>query len=265
MEIVRWVYEKGFAARTVDVPGAEQRIAADYLFHTRPDFPGRDAYGLDQMVELWADLDETWTDHSLVPERYEPIGPAHVLVTVRQTARLRGSDRRLAEMLYMLWHLTEGKAQETWTATDRDEALKAAGLSEQSMSEDNVEIVRHSTEAYSRGAIDEALASWAPDAVLDWSNSRGLEPEVVRGRDQIRAYMEQFLQAFEEIRIEFEDIFEADTDVVIAENLAYLRGHNGVEVTARSAWIITFQNGRQTSLTLYQSQADALEALGLSE
>ena len=133
------------------------------------------------------------------------------------------------------------------------------------MSEKNVEIVRCATEAYSRGDLDEALASWSADAVLDWSNSRGLEAAVVRGRDEIRAYMEQFLEAFEEVRIELEDVFEADEGVVIVENLAYFRGRDGIEVTARSAWVITLQNGCQTSLTLYQSKADALKAAGPSE
>jgi ketosteroid isomerase-like protein len=133
------------------------------------------------------------------------------------------------------------------------------------MSEKNVEIVRRATEAYSRGDLDEALASWSADAVLDWSNSRGLEAAVVRGRDEIRAYMEQFLEAFEEVRIELEDVFEADEGVVIVENLAYFRGRDGIEVTARSAWVITLQNGCQTSLTLYQSKADALKAAEPSE
>src|SRR4029079_18534588 len=100
------------------------------------------------------------------------------------------------------------------------------------MSEKNVEIVRRATEAYSRGDLDEALASWSADAVLDWSNSRGLEAAVVRGRDEIRAYMEQFLEAFEEVRIELEDVFEADEGVVIVENLAYFRGRDGIEGTA---------------------------------
>ena len=125
--------------------------------------------------------------------------------------------------------------------------------------------MRRATEAYSRGDLDEALASWSADAVLDWSNSRGLEAAVVRGRDEIRAYMEQFLEAFEEVRIELEDVFEADEGVVIVENLAYFRGRDGIEVTARSAWVITLQNGCQTSLTLYQSKADALKAAGPSE
>ena len=128
-----------------------------------------------------------------------------------------------------------------------------------------MEIVRRATEAFSRGALDEALESWAPDAVLDWSNSHGLEAVVVRGRSEIRAYMEQFRETFEGIAIELEDIVEVADGVVVAENLAYVRGRDGLEVTARSAWLITLRNGRQTSLTLYQSKAEALEAAGLSE
>lgn len=76
------------------------------------------------------------------------------------------------------------------------------------MAQEDVEIVRRSAEAFSRGALDEMLESWAHDAVLDWSNSRGLEAAVVRGRDGIRAYMERFLETFEEVRIELEDILE---------------------------------------------------------
>jgi hypothetical protein len=130
VELVRWVYEKSHARRTVDVTGSEERVSPGYRFHTRPAFPGPPAYRLDQMVDLWADLDATYTDYSLVPEVYEPIGPSHVLVTLLATTRLRGSDRQLVEHLYMLWRVTDGRVQETWTATDREQALKAGGLAE---------------------------------------------------------------------------------------------------------------------------------------
>ena len=133
------------------------------------------------------------------------------------------------------------------------------------MPPENVEIVRRSTEAYSRGALDEALESWAQDAVLDWSNSRGLESAVIRGRGEIRDYMERFIEMFDNVRIELEDIREVDEGVVIAENLAHVRGRDGIETTARSAWLITLRNGEQTSLTLYQSKAEALEAAGPSK
>jgi ketosteroid isomerase-like protein len=133
------------------------------------------------------------------------------------------------------------------------------------MAQENVEIVRRATEAYSRGDLDGTLESWAPNALLDWSNSRGLEAGVVRGRDQIRRYMERFLELFEEVRIEFEDLTEVKEGVVVADNLARVRGRDGIETQARSTWLITLQDGQQTSLTLYQTRAEALEAAGLRE
>jgi hypothetical protein len=47
---------------------------------------------------------------------------------MRQTTQLRGSDQQLTEIIYMLWHLTDGKAQETWTSTERQQVFEAAGL-----------------------------------------------------------------------------------------------------------------------------------------
>ncbi len=49
------------------------------------------------------------------------------------------------------------------------------------MSPENVEVVRRSTEAYNRGDFDGMLEYWAPGAVLDWSNSYGLDARVFRG------------------------------------------------------------------------------------
>ena len=126
VELVRWVYEEGYARRKVDMPGVEDRIAPDYRFHTRSGFPGRTVYRLDEMTALWADLDTTFSDHRLVPQRYEALGRAHVLVTLEQTARLRGSDQRIDQTVYMLWRLADGRVSETWTFTDEAEARAAA-------------------------------------------------------------------------------------------------------------------------------------------
>ena len=134
------------------------------------------------------------------------------------------------------------------------------------MSQENVELVRQATEAFSRGDIEGFLQSWAPDAVVDWSNSRGLEARVYRGHAEVRAFAEQFREAFEGFRVELLDLVEVEEGVLVAENIAYLHGRGGgVPVQARSAWLITIRDGQQTSLTLYQTKQEALEALGLSE
>ena len=114
------------------------------------------------------------------------------------------------------------------------------------MSQENVEIVRRNTDAYNRRDLDEMLENWAPDAVLDWSNARTFEAGVYRGHDEIRAFMEGFLAAWDKIRIEIVDgPVEVEDGLVIAENIAYLRGRDGIDVQARSAWLITIQDGQQ--------------------
>jgi ketosteroid isomerase-like protein len=131
------------------------------------------------------------------------------------------------------------------------------------MSRQNVEIVRRSTEAYNRRDLDGIVENWAPDAVLDWSNSRGFEAGVYRGHGEIRGFAQRFLAAFDEVRLEIDDPVEVEDDLLVVENAAYLRGLDGVEVQARSAWLIRFRDGEQTSLTLYQTKQEALEAVGL--
>jgi ketosteroid isomerase-like protein len=128
------------------------------------------------------------------------------------------------------------------------------------MSEENVEKVRRGFAAYNHGDLEEALGLWAPDAVWDWSNSRGFDAGVFRGRDEIRAFWERFRAAFEEVRNELVELLEVDDDLVVVDNRAYLRGRDGIEVEARSAWLIRFRNGEQFSLTLYQTKQEALEA-----
>src|SRR5262245_42188782 len=133
------------------------------------------------------------------------------------------------------------------------------------MSEENVELVRRNHDAWSGGDLDGWLDFWAPDAVVDWSNSRGLLARVYRGHGEIRRYVEQFLDAFEEMRSEIDDPVEIEKGLVLVENLTYLRGRDGIEVQARSWWLFAVRDGAITSLTLYQTKQEALEAAGLSE
>jgi ketosteroid isomerase-like protein len=133
------------------------------------------------------------------------------------------------------------------------------------MPEENVEKVRRTVAEYNRGDIEAALEEWAPDAVWDWSNSDGFDAGVFRGRDEIRAFWQRFRTAFEEIRFELVDLLEVEDDIVIVENIGYVRGRDGIEAEARSAWLIGFRDGEQTWLTLYQTKQEALEAAGLAK
>jgi ketosteroid isomerase-like protein len=133
------------------------------------------------------------------------------------------------------------------------------------MSQENIELVRRGTDAYNRRDVDAILDSWASDAVLDWSNSRGFEAGVYRGHAEIRAFVQRFLAAFAKVRIELDDPIEVEEGRLVVENVTHLRGRDGIEVKARSAWVITTRDGEQTSLTLYQTLQEAREAAGAKE
>lgn len=129
------------------------------------------------------------------------------------------------------------------------------------MSEENAELIRRSVEAYNRRDLDGLLETWAPDVVLDWSNSRGPDAGVFRGQDEVRAFAEQLLESWDQIRMELvEEPIEADDDLLIMDNVAHMRGRGGIEVEARSAWLITIRDGLQSSITMYQTKQEALEA-----
>jgi ketosteroid isomerase-like protein len=57
---------------------------------------------------------------------------------------------------------------------------------------------------------------------------------------------------------------EAGSEVVVP-NTAHVRGREGIEVIARSAFVFTVENGQITRLRLFQERAEALEAAGLRE
>ncbi len=126
--------------------------------------------------------------------------------------------------------------------------------------------MRRGFEAYNRGDVDGMMADWAPGAVVDWSNSRGLDARVFRGHNAVRVFMRRLLGSFEKARMELaDDPEEIEDRLVIAENVAYLEGRDGIEVQARSTFLIRIRDGEQTSLTLYQTKREALEAAGLQE
>ena len=108
--------------------------------------------------------------------------------------------------------------------------------------------------------------SWAQDAVLDWSNARSFDAGVYRGHGEIRAFMEEFFASWDEVRIELVyGPVEVEDGVLIAENVTYMQGRDGIEVQARERVADHDWDGEQTSLTLYQTRHEALEAAGLSE
>jgi len=131
------------------------------------------------------------------------------------------------------------------------------------MSRENVEIVQATYDAYNRGDLDAALKDAAPESELDWTRAVGPQRGVYR-LAQIRAFLVDFLEAFESTRVEPDEFIEAGDQVVVPQT-GYLRGRDGIEVTARVALVWSIRDGAIVRVCLYQQKREALEAAGLSE
>jgi ketosteroid isomerase-like protein len=132
------------------------------------------------------------------------------------------------------------------------------------MSEQNVELVRKGIEAFNRQDLTAGLALWSDDGELDWSRSNGPLKGVYRGHDGLERFWKEFWATFEGVVIEPEEFIESGTDVVVV-NTARIRGRDGIEVIAKSAFVFTVEDGLQTRLQMFQEKTEALQAVGLSE
>ena len=134
------------------------------------------------------------------------------------------------------------------------------------MSQENVEIVRRVFESINRRDVDGALENAADDFEVDWSNSLSPDKGIYRGKDQVRELWATFVEAFDELQWDAEEIIEVDESRVIAVNHVRMRGRgSGVEVDATGVQLWTISGGKAQSVKLYQSKDEALEAVGLRE
>jgi ketosteroid isomerase-like protein len=87
-------------------------------------------------------------------------------------------------------------------------------VSEQNVSESNVEIVRRGNDAFNRGDLDALLALYAPEAeLIDRANAPD-QPSIVRGREMIRRTAAQWLEPFEEFRCDVDEYIDAGDAVI---------------------------------------------------
>jgi ketosteroid isomerase-like protein len=132
------------------------------------------------------------------------------------------------------------------------------------MSEESVEVVRRSFEAFNRKDLRTLLSLYSSDVEIDWSRSRSPFKGVYRGHREMETFFDVFWSTFEEVQLEAHDFREARSEVV-ALNTAHMRGRDRIEVSARTALLFRIENGQITSLRLFDEEDEALEAAGLSE
>src|SRR5258707_439385 len=109
MALVHVAYDVAWARRSVE--GFEDRFTDDFTWHQRAEWPGRSVYHWDEMAQLWADLDDTYSDFNLVAADFADAGD-YVVVTVNLSARLRASDVHVEGTVWQVWRVRDGRVAE---------------------------------------------------------------------------------------------------------------------------------------------------------
>jgi ketosteroid isomerase-like protein len=131
------------------------------------------------------------------------------------------------------------------------------------MSEQNVRIGRELIEAVNRRDLDAFLARVRPD--VEWDDTEGWPgiQGVYRGRSGVQDWWERFLEVWESVEVEVDEITEGPGDSVVLEVSGAFRGASSGVPTEIRAWeVLWIADGLVAKRRLTWSKDDALDAAG---
>ena len=134
------------------------------------------------------------------------------------------------------------------------------------MSQENVEIVRRAGDAFNRGDMDTWLAYLADD--IDYRAVEGALDDhgPIHGKAEMRAYMQDWIDTFDQFKIEPLEVIDAGGDQVVAVLRNSGRAKlSGVETGLTFAVVNTIRDGKIVRGREYWTKEQALEAAGLRE
>jgi uncharacterized protein len=129
------------------------------------------------------------------------------------------------------------------------------------VSQENVDLVRASWEAFVRGDFEAALEPLSPDVKFDFTNLP--DGGVLVGRDGVFEGMRRWVSSWESYEMELDDFIDAgDRVVVLFRERGKGRG-SGVETVSHPGAVWTVEGGSVVRMQPFSSRADAFAAAGI--
>src|SRR6266571_4609911 len=113
------------------------------------------------------------------------------------------------------------------------------------MSQENVEVVRDSLQAFADGGLDAYTAFWHPE--ITWRAIEGAPDDVgeMRGKEMVRRYVQDWLDTFDDFSIAPEELLDLGADHVVAvQRISGRAKLSGVETQLRYPVIYTLRDGK---------------------
>jgi ketosteroid isomerase-like protein len=131
------------------------------------------------------------------------------------------------------------------------------------MSQEDVEVVRRSLDAWNEGDVDAIRRLYTDDVVVQTGVTEF--GRTFEGDDPIGRWVTEIRETWAEVHWEIERIFEADDVVVSFYRAIGVGRESGVEVMRELTGVYRIRGGRIASERIYLDREEALEAVGLRE
>jgi ketosteroid isomerase-like protein len=129
----------------------------------------------------------------------------------------------------------------------------------------SVDVVRGQFAAFASG-LDAVAEFWHPD--IDWRAVEGAADDVgvMRGQEAVRRYYADWLETFDELRAEVDEVvFESPERCAVAIRNSGRPWGASAFVRGRYYLVCTVRDGRIVSGREYETRAEALEAVAIEE
>ena len=137
------------------------------------------------------------------------------------------------------------------------------------MSEENVEVVKAAYEAQkalASGGLDRFMEHFTDD--VDYRAVEGAPDDFgpIHGKDAVRAWLQDWIDTFDEFWVEPVELIDAGEDTVVAvERFGGRAKLSGVETDQTEAIVYSIRGGKLARCREYATRHEALKAAGLSE
>jgi ketosteroid isomerase-like protein len=128
------------------------------------------------------------------------------------------------------------------------------------MSQENVEVVRASMDAFLAGEFERALTYYSEEVVF-----QPLVGGPYHGRPGVAQQMLTWVDEFNDYWFEAEELIDAGDQVVLLWRDGGEGKSSGVRVEQEAATIFSIEDGCISQARVYVDRAEALEAVGLRE
>jgi ketosteroid isomerase-like protein len=129
------------------------------------------------------------------------------------------------------------------------------------VSRENLTTVRQMIEAWNGGDFDAYFSYLDPACEVDWSRSIGPERGVYRGGEEVERLFRAYTEIFSAMTFDLGELVDSGPDVLVP-NVGHITSRDGITATARSFFLMTFEQGRVVRLVLFNDEAEARAAIG---